>query len=593
MARMIPPVISDIENTSDAEIKVFEWLRDYKDDSVIVLHSLDLPEHETKQFGEIDFVLICKDGILCIEVKGGRVYRDNEGMWVFENRYGHQDKKSEGPFGQVAGNMQSLRKYFVKKYEKNHSNDQALKNLTQCIYANCVMMPDCTINHETIEVNPEILFEMTDSENELEGFFGRVFTYWKADICKKHPARAKHIRPLSNEDISKALKILRGDFNYVPKLSVIVDKIDEQFVKLTEQQYRVMQGLKKNDRLLVEGSAGTGKTMLAIYQAQMLAEDGMKVLYLCKNKALAGFIRELSSTRGYRFDVYNIDGYLVKVCGMPERGFFSTMSDSFKELPKIFVEKVNGGNNTDSYAYDAVIIDEGQDLINYDYYECIDSIIRGGFKNGKWTVYFDRLQNILNRDMREKYEEYDLLKEEAESLVEYTLFENCRNTKQIIEANFTHTGKEQGEARLLNGIDVEFISFKDFRDEKNKVYKTIKKLLSSGVNQGDIVLLSRYRLDNQQSCLEEDEFRKEIGEIRVNPDKDFSRNSISYYTQQAFKGLESKYVLMLDVDGFEGERDRRLNYVGMSRAKVMLYMFYQEDKEAERQRVISENLENI
>ena len=588
MARMIPPVITDVEKTSSAEVKIFDWLKNYKDDSVVVLHSLDLPEHENQQFGEIDFVLICHEGILCIEVKGGKVYRNDKGMWVYENRYGKQDEKPKGPFGQVEGNTQSLRKYFVKRNEKSRSNDPGLKNLTQCLYANCVMMPECTINHETIEVNPEILFEMTDSENDLEAFFKRSFEYWKKLLQNKYNITS---RPLSNEDINRALEILRGNFNYVPKLSVIVDTIDDQFVKLTEQQYRVMQGLKNNDRLLIEGSAGTGKTMLAMYQAEKLTEEGLKVLYLCKNKALAGFLREWSTNRGYNFIIYHIDGYLVRVCGMPERGFVSTISDSFKELPKLFIEKLRSDNTSEQYTYDAVIIDEGQDLINYDYYECIDAMIRGGFKNGKWTIYFDRLQNILNRDMREKYEEYDLLKEDAASLTEYTLFENCRNTKQVIDANFIHTGKEQGEARILSGMDVEFANYKDLRDEKNKVYKIIRKLLSEGVNKGDIVLLSRYRIDNPRSCLDEQEFKKEFGEIRINPDRDFSNNNISYYTEQAFKGLESKYVLMLDVDGFEGEKDRRLNYVGMSRAKVMLYVFYPEEKESERLSVVTENSE--
>ncbi len=84
-------------------------------------------------------------------MKGGKVYRNDQGMWVYENRYGKQDEKPKGPFGQVEGYTQSLRKYFVKKNEKSRSNDPVLKNLTQCLYANCVMMPDCTIDHETTQ----------------------------------------------------------------------------------------------------------------------------------------------------------------------------------------------------------------------------------------------------------------------------------------------------------------------------------------------------------------------------------------------------------------------------------------------------------
>ncbi len=48
MTRMIPPVITDIEKTSSAEVKIFDWLKNYKDDNVVVLHSLDLLEHENQ-----------------------------------------------------------------------------------------------------------------------------------------------------------------------------------------------------------------------------------------------------------------------------------------------------------------------------------------------------------------------------------------------------------------------------------------------------------------------------------------------------------------------------------------------------------------
>jgi|InofroStandDraft_1065614.scaffolds.fasta_scaffold342115_1 Predicted NTPase (NACHT family) len=38
-----------------------------------ILHSLGLPKHQSKIYGEIDFVIVCDRSVACLEVKGGRI----------------------------------------------------------------------------------------------------------------------------------------------------------------------------------------------------------------------------------------------------------------------------------------------------------------------------------------------------------------------------------------------------------------------------------------------------------------------------------------------------------------------------------------
>lgn len=49
--------------------------------------------------------------------------------------------------------------------------------------------------------------------------------------------------------------------------------------------------------------------------------------------------------------------------------------------------------------------------------------------------------------------------------------------------------------------------------------------------------------------------------------RDFSR----------YKGLEANVVFLVDIDGFGDDQSRFLNYVAMSRAKLLLYVFYSAD----------------
>ena len=71
MVKMIPDLISE-EIKSDAEKHLFREFRNHvSNEKYIILHSLALSEHVNNIFGEIDFVVICSRGVLCIEVKGG------------------------------------------------------------------------------------------------------------------------------------------------------------------------------------------------------------------------------------------------------------------------------------------------------------------------------------------------------------------------------------------------------------------------------------------------------------------------------------------------------------------------------------------
>jgi hypothetical protein len=74
MARMFPPEF-DETSPSAAEKQVFSLLKtDTRTDGWLVLHSLGLSRRPSGPYGEIDFVVIIPgEGLVCLEVKGGRV----------------------------------------------------------------------------------------------------------------------------------------------------------------------------------------------------------------------------------------------------------------------------------------------------------------------------------------------------------------------------------------------------------------------------------------------------------------------------------------------------------------------------------------
>lgn len=79
MVTFIPPYMGE-EIKSSAEKKMYNVLQKLEMENACILHSLGLPKHKTKIYGEIDFVVVCERGVACLEIKGGRV-ECRKGKW--------------------------------------------------------------------------------------------------------------------------------------------------------------------------------------------------------------------------------------------------------------------------------------------------------------------------------------------------------------------------------------------------------------------------------------------------------------------------------------------------------------------------------
>ena len=95
MVTFIPPYMGE-EIKSNAERKMYDVLQELNLKNAYVLHSLGLPKHRSKIYGEVDFVVVCERGVACLEIKGGRV-ECHDGQWTFIDRYGKERVKPEGP----------------------------------------------------------------------------------------------------------------------------------------------------------------------------------------------------------------------------------------------------------------------------------------------------------------------------------------------------------------------------------------------------------------------------------------------------------------------------------------------------------------
>lgn len=547
MVTFIPPYMGE-EIKSNAERKMYDVLQELNLKNACVLHSLGLPRHRSKIYGEIDFVVVCERGVACLEIKGGRV-ECRDGQWTFIDRYGTERVKPEGPFAQVTGNMFSLRDILKKRFEGNPH----MKNI---LMASGVVFPDITFHSDSQEIIPEIIYDRTTED--ISGYMNQVFDYWQQ---RQHREPSK----LSPSDIREVVQFLRADFCFIPSLNDRLEQVEQKLVRLTKEQAQLMQALGMNDHLIVEGGAGTGKTLLAAEFARRQLEQGARVLYLTYNKNLAHHVmRSLPETD--QLKVVNIHALFGEYVPVDVEELQKDPQKYFAQiLPERFYDYISEKQSTDPDAadmqYDLLIMDEGQDILKPLYLYSLDCLLKGGLDHGKWAVFYDEKQNIYNPEYQDGM---DILR--SYSHTKFRLFVNCRNTVQIGTYSAKASGVTFAEFMRENGEEVGKISYEDEKDFGGKIKEIMKTLREGKVSPGDITFLSPKKYQNSKLAA----LKLTVNELR----DDFKPDpSVPVFaTIQGFKGLDAKVVILCDVEALRRETFSQYIYLAGTRARTLLYI---------------------
>jgi len=547
MVTFIPPYMGE-EIKSNAERKMYDVLQELNLKNACVLHSLGLPRHRSKIYGEIDFVVVCERGVACLEIKGGRV-ECRDGQWTFIDRYGTERVKPEGPFAQVTGNMFSLRDILKKRFEGNLH----MKNI---LMASGVVFPDITFHSDSQEIIPEIIYDRTTED--ISGYMNQVFDYWQQ---RQHREPSK----LSPSDIREVVQFLRADFCFIPSLNDRLEQVEQKLVRLTKEQAQLMQALGMNDHLIVEGGAGTGKTLLAAEFARRQLEQGARVLYLTYNKNLAHHVmRSLPETD--QLKVVNIHALFGEYVPVDVEELQKDPQKYFAQiLPERFYDYISEKQSTDPDAadmqYDLLIMDEGQDILKPLYLYSLDCLLKGGLDHGKWAVFYDEKQNIYNPEYQDGM---DILR--SYSHTKFRLFVNCRNTVQIGTYSAKASGVTFAEFMRENGEEVGKISYEDEKDFGGKIKEIMKTLREGKVSPGDITFLSPKKYKNSKLAA----LKLTVNELR----DDFKPDpSVPVFaTIQGFKGLDAKVVILCDVEALRRETFSQYIYLAGTRARTLLYI---------------------
>ena len=525
MAKMIPAVVDDFNN-SPGERLVFDALRDGLPSDYTVFHSFRWNKRRKGgriEWGEADFTVFHpKHGILVIEVKSGGIALEN-GQWWYESTNNHERIPMKAPLEQADRT----------KYELIEIINNSLSAGEYCWVEPAVWFPSLDdrelIKNMPNTYHPDIVM-MKWALNNTKQAIENAYNFYD---CSNHTK-------LSPESAKMIIRTLAPAFSAIPSLGSIYLEQELSFLRITNEQNGLLDYLEEQPRAVIQGSAGTGKTLLAVEKARRLSVSD-QVLFLCFNRFLMEDLRR--KNQGYNISFYNLPSLVVREAG-----------SSGVPTDEDIIEYLNKYDEIGNWGYKHIIVDEGQDF-NAIHLSLLATI--SDIQNGVFYVFYDKNQLVQRRELPEWVQKAEC---------RLALRHNCRNTHRIA----TTAGRPIDVEPILweKAPDGKTPNFHVVGDDKSfvpKLNELISKYIEADIPLNQIVILT--------SKTEENSVLAGLDKIGKWPLVN-ARNTdgILFTTARKFKGLESAVVIIVDVNAstIDSPESRNLFYVGASRAKDFL-----------------------
>jgi len=297
--------------------------------------------------------------------------------------------------------------------------------------------------------------------------------------------------------------------------------------------------------------------MLAVEKARRLADQGFNVLLTCFNAALA---EELHNKLPDTITILNFHSLCLEMA--KENGFSIRRVSNEKEYFDIVLpEELLKVAEDQGPLFDAIIVDEGQDF-KETYWIALSALVD---PEGIFYVFYDDNQNLYNGTSALN----GIVDDDS-----FVLPENCRNTRSIhkLVARF-HSGPNEIICRAPDGNSPELFYYQYPSQLKNQVQGKLHQLVvEEHISPSDIVILTPRSQERTQfkSSMHLGNFL-----LTTNPSKRL--NDIQVVSISAFKGLERRVVIIVEVDETIRHQPEVVMYVGCSRARAYLILFVDEN----------------
>ncbi|MEW5966012.1 MAG: ATP-binding domain-containing protein [Pseudomonadota bacterium] len=534
MARIVPEGWQSLPVTGaqQREVETLAQLAASLPDAYIVYHGVHWTRvNQSSAFvGEIDFAIVNPAGnLLLIEQKSGFLSETPDGLAKL------YDKQEKSVPAQMAHSAESLR----KRLNQYCTGDKpTLESLLYC--------PDYHVKQPgTAGIDPARIVDASKREH-----LARII---RTLLPEDAPAS-----PVADE----VHRFLRNELRLVADVATMAGHAQTLYTRLSGGLAEWARCIECEPfRLRVIGTAGSGKTQLALNVLQDAVAAGRRPLYVCYNRPLADHIALIAPVGSTIATYHQLCDRILRSTGQApdfsKPGAFQALED--------FMADYHPGVD---WQFDELVIDEGQDFQP----AWRDNLLKLLNPNGRAWWLEDPMQNLYGRPPVE-----------LPGWVVLRANTNYRTPRDILAYLQRLVCPEQAieSGSPLDGSDVEILTYDGHADLMDKTKTAITRGLGAGFKK-DMIAVVTYRGREHSSFTPIDRLgphalKAFTGQYDLLGSPVYSEGDLFIDSVHRFKGQSAPCIVFTEIDFDElDEAALRKLFVGMTRATMKLVMVVSE-----------------
>jgi hypothetical protein len=547
-----------------AERLVLEMLRDGLPEGFDIFHSVDWTalEEGVQRHGEIDVVVVSPQGHLALlEVKSGKLEISQAGAAnaTYPSLVKYYGPKAKNVIGQANGQLKGMRQALVRE------------NLDGFKVSHLLVLTDHSLQAATLNIPSERIVDAGQIQN----------------LCQRVQEAIQFAAlnaPQALPDRDRLMLFLANRFSLSPDPTARIGLLTRAVIRLSSGLATWVPRIESDSGVyVVEATAGSGKTQLALQLMSEAAGKKQKSMYVCYNRTLADHIVQVgpsSATIG-TFHEIAVDRYrrLHGEINFLTPGIFDLAATEYVEY---CLAKASTDSNESSFInLDLLVIDEMQDMQP----QWVDALASRLKSNGRMYVLGDSQQSVYER------ESFDF-----SGAVRIKCNENFRTPKKIVDTiNLLGISEQVIVACCPEVGDVPDIRSYPETDPTgvHAVETVVAELVAKGVSPTEIAIVTFAGRDRSALIAKESiaglRLKKFTGSFDSAGNPKWTDGSLLVETLYRFKGQAAPYVILCEVDFDElSDRQARKLFVGMTRAQLHLTVLMSQRAEAALARNVEE-----